>query len=109
MEMKPFVDAEMRPLTVGQRVEIRHCVGRYGETRTIQGVIQAFNALGGVTVSLESEHFTDYGRHGSTRYRRGDSFYVCNAFEWSPVLEAWHGHRVHDDFEHGHTAYCRII
>lgn len=107
--MKKFIDAEGRALGVGDRVEIKHCVGPYGQTRTIRGVIKQMNELGGVTVTLESEPFTEYGRYENAYYKAGDDFYVCGAFEWKSSLEAYFGLKVHDSYDHGHTAYCRII
>ena len=111
--MKQFLDEQGRPLKVGDGVEAKVCVGRYGETRTVRGTIKEFTQYGGVTIILAEgtvpfqEYFKGFAMRPPTK--AGDAYDVGNAFEWSRERQALVGKRVHHDFEHGHTAYCRLL
>lgn len=111
--MNRFLDEHERPLKVGDKVEAKICVGPYGETRTVRGTIKGFGQYGAVTIILAegTKPFQEYFRGYAMRppHKAGDTYDVGNAFEWSRELQKLVGKRVNRDFEHGHTAYCRLL
>jgi hypothetical protein len=74
-----LTDRTGKPLEIGQRVRVQHCVGRYGQTHVEEGVITHMGP-GGVT--LDSTH-------------------------WVTVDPD--GYHKHEDFEHGHEVWTLIV
>jgi hypothetical protein len=72
-------DRAGKPLKLGQRVRVKHCVGRYGQTRIDEGVITAVGP-GGVTLDQT---------------------------KWVTVNPR--GYYKHQDFEHGHEIWTEIV
>jgi hypothetical protein len=110
--MKRFLDELERPLGVGDRVEVKHCIGIYGQTMVVRGSIEELDQYGGILVALDQDTkpFTVYGRNISSReYMAGDRYYICNAFVYSWSLDARVGRGANLDYEHGHDFYCRLI
>ena len=108
--MYPFLDYDQQRINVGAHVEIKHCSGIYGETRTVTGIVEALDIYGGVRIKLDPGYdFTTHGRYGSHHFTSGDPYYVCNAFRFDQTLNARVGRGEHNDFEHGHAFHCKII
>ena len=111
--MKRFLDEQERPLKVGNRVEVKHAVASHGQTRTVRGTIAAFDDYGGITVTLAegTVPFQEYFKGFATKppTKAGDAYYICNAFEYDRKLKALVGKGKHEDFEHGHSFYCRLL
>jgi len=72
-------DRAGRALALGQRVRIQHCVGRYGQTQVSEGII------------------TDMGPGGVT----------LDNTRWVTVSP--NGYHRHQDFEHGHEVWTKIV
>ena len=78
--MGEFTDRNGRPLKVGQRIRVQHCIGRYGQTEIVSGVITHIVTYCGATLD-------------GNRY----------------VTIPHNGYSKHNDFEHGHEKWAEII
>ena len=111
--MTPLLDEQLRPLKVGDKVEAKVCIGRYGQTRTVRGTIKEFTQYGGVNITLAEdtvpfqEYFKGFAMRPPTK--AGDTYDISNAFEYDRKLKALMGKSETKDFEHGHTTYCRLL
>lgn len=105
--MVRFLDKNRKPLVVGDHVEIRHLVGKYGQTQTVRGVLKELNEYGGVYIVVDAgtpQFSEDMGRFGTRPVTGGDRYYVCNEYDFK--LAARVGHIKSDDFEHGYEGWC---
>lgn len=95
--MTTYFDRYGVPLEVGQRVRVQHCVGRYGQTRIVTGILRKIGQYGNVYVTTEPP--SDEGRC------------MYPKFERDPNLgeDAMRGYHEHRDFEHGHETWIEVI
>jgi hypothetical protein len=82
-----YLDRNGKPLKVGDKVEVRHTTGRYGQTRTVVGRLESIDQYHGVTIS----------GHG----------YIT--LHWTVAGNTAKGYYEHQDFEHGHENWVTIL
>jgi hypothetical protein len=70
-------------LFVGDKIRYQYCSGRYGQTQIAETV-------------LEKDHY-EYGMVDSA------------TFHWNFAQERMIGYSNHNDFEHGHETWVRVI
>jgi len=112
MNEKRYLDRNHKLLKTGDLVRCKHCVGRYGDTRTVTGTIQSFDKFGNMRLTLvkETRPFTVFGRGGYAARKVGPgSTYSCGAFRYDHKLDADVGYYRHDSYEHGHEAWVELI
>jgi hypothetical protein len=101
-----IVDKNGREIAAGQRLRVQHCVGRYGQVRVDEGVVEQLDTVyRGVT--LRMGHATKREIRGISHFvAAGELFYIALAGEFDgPVYKCM---RTHNDFEHGHEAWAEI-
>jgi hypothetical protein len=81
-------DMNNKILKKGDLVEVKHCVGRYGQTQTVQGELTDINNSGGITL---------------------DDGELYIAFPWSHKDGKSIGFDKFEDYEHGHESYVKKI
>lgn len=92
----PVFDRDGVPVEVGARVEVKRCVGRYGQTVTEQGVVIQQSEKDPVGASYgQFMYRTDAGKTEWAGVEYRNSKAVC-FLNW-------------DDFEHGHEQWVRVI
>lgn len=89
----PVVDRHGKPVHLGDRVRVQHCIGRYGQVRIDEGVVSGDGTAQYGMVPVR----TDDGRlvGADIKYTSGSPVGVC--FD------------VFDDFEHGHETWLEVI
>ena len=103
----PFVDREGVPMCLGQQLEIQHCIGPYGRTQVVKGILREIdNRYRGVTIEL-TEPTVWHAKDGNFRKEVGDSFYV--PLQGKVVDGKFVCMHTHHDFEHGHEAWARVV
>ena len=109
MREKTLFDINWQPIEVGQKIEVKICIGRYGQTETVTGIIKKIDEYQGFVIALSHDHQSlDHQRF--VRYHKpGDDYYVPGPFEFDHERNAYHGYKNHNDFEHGHEAYVKIV
>jgi len=88
-----FLDRHKHPLEIGQKVKVKHCIGRYGQTETLIGELVNIDNYGGVTIAVN-----------------GTEKYACGLFKPDFKSDSKHliGYSEHIDFEHGHEKFIEI-
>lgn len=102
-----FVDRHGVPIRLGQELEIQHCIGSYGRTQLVKGVLREIDhRYRGFTIELAAPAIW-HAKDRNIRKDVGDSFYVPLRGE---VLDGKFVcmHR-HHDFEHGHEVWARVV
>lgn len=85
MTAPAYTDRYGRALAVGRRVRVQYCVGRYGQTDIVEGVIETlYPDLAGLTLRRAD---------GSLKY----------------VNIERNGFHKFEDFEHGHERWTEIV
>jgi hypothetical protein len=100
------VDRWHQRLDVGHKVRVRHCVGRYGQTQDVEGILRELDAHGGLTIELTVPAI---GRREGRRFPLGvgDQMYI----PFNPQVQdrqLVYEHQ-HIDVEHGHLAWVELI
>lgn len=103
----PFVDRDGVPMCPGQQLEIQYCVGPYGRTQLVKGVLREIDhRYRGVTIEL-TEATVWRAKDRNIRKDVGDSFYV--PLRGEVVDGKFVCMHTHHDFEHGHEAWARVV
>ena len=104
-----IVDRHRKPLEIGQKLRVQHCVGRYGQVRIDEGVIdQIDTTFRGVTIKLTQPGYR-YFRDRREPVAAGQPLYLALSGEFDIARGQFHCYRKHDDFEHGHEAWAEIV
>jgi hypothetical protein len=101
-----YLDMNSHPLAIGQRVSIKHCVGRYGECRTATGELLEIDQYSGVRIRLNHTYTEDRGRFGRRCLVAGDETYIASVFSFKDGIQL--GFKKFEDFEHGHEEWIKI-
>lgn len=106
MSNLPLLDKNGTPIELGQSVRIKFCDGPYGQTQTVEGVIESIDRYQGCKLKLTSPA-TWRGRDHSDYRKPGDLLYV-------PMPHTLRDGKlvcdeVHNDFEHGHHAWVEVL
>jgi hypothetical protein len=106
------VDRNGTRLEKGQTVRVQHCVGRYGQTRTVTGTLDGdVDLYGGMQIVLgpETRAFSDYTKFGTKNYKAGEPYYVASVFSFDHATNRRVGYSKFDDYEHGHESWVEIV
>ena len=91
--------AEVNP---GDLVEVQHCTGRYGQTSKVRGTFVKATIYG--VYLIFDKPYTDFnGRYGSYTYETGAKVQFAISHDQGVF------HHVHNDFEHGHKTYMKLL
>lgn len=92
-------------ILAGQRLRIKHCIGRYGQTATHEGVAEQIDEWRGVRLRLDDGKIeyiplpTDLVQsHDKDIFKK-----------WPDGRTLLQGYRKHEDFEHGHEKWVEVI
>lgn len=89
--MNIYVDRNNLTIAEGQRVRVRHCVGRYGQCKETDGILDSMDPYGGMRLQIAHE-------------------LVYIPFTWERVDKGiFRGYHRHYDYEHGHETWVEII
>ena len=104
-----IVDRDRKPIEVGQKLHIRHCIGPYGQTRVDQGVIEQIDTTyRGVTLRLTQPSYRQFKDHREPA-AIGEQLYLSLPGEFDMQRGQFHCYRKFDDFEHAHEAWAEIV
>lgn len=104
--MRMLTDRHGTELEPGQDIRVQECVGRYGQTRVVEGTIEKLYAPSSVTIRLSESctPFNDEVRGNGINYlqqRKAGEIYT--------VSVPPNGYHKHDDFEHGHEVWIEVV
>lgn len=102
----PVVDRDGVLMRPGQQLEIQHCIGSYGRTQIVKGVLREIDRYYGVRIDL-TEPTIWRAKDGNSRKDVGDSFYV--SLQGEVVDGKFVCMHTHHDFEHGHEVWARVV
>lgn len=103
----PYADRDGVLMCPGQQLEIQYCIGPYGRTQVVKGILREIDhRYRGVTIEL-TEPTTWRAKDGNFRKEVGDSFYV--PLRGEVVDGKFVCMHTHHDFEHGHEAWARVV
>lgn len=106
-----ILDKNRTEITQGARLSVTRCIGRYGQTQTDIGTVEAIDtAYRGVTLKLEHESRNEF--KGAVSYLKpGDLRYISlpGQIIGTGPDAVFIALRKFDDFEHGHTAFAEVL
>ena len=106
MQEKVYYDRNGKLLEAGDVVDVKYCIGRYGQTRMVRGILKSIDNFGGVAIYLSSctEPFNVYFQGFTAKtLGPGDEHYI--AIKFNRVDGKLIGYHEHHDFEHGHETW----
>jgi len=106
---KQFVDKDGVLLQPGQSVMVQYCVGSYGRVSCITAKLLDVNLQGiELCLSCDSQPFEQHhGLLATTTVNPGDSFWI--AMHYTQADEFVRGYYVHDDAEHHHETWIKVL
>lgn len=107
IQQRQYISRNGQLIAKGARLRIQHCVGRYGQTRIDEGVVEAIDSYGGVTLKLAQATNARVGcemRHLAA----GEQLYVPLPGQIEQP-DRFICNMEHHDFEHGHKAWADVI
>lgn len=97
-----YLDMDRKPLSLGDAIELEHTTGRYGQTRTVRGILRGIDRLGGITLADPSSiRAWEAGKLNFLDQIKSE--YI--AMHWEGRVGYWE----HVDFEHGHKNYVKRL
>ena len=109
MPVKILNDRHGRQLELGQHVIVQQCIGAYGQTQRVKGVLRQLDPTYQGAVLELTEPATRHLRDHNEHVPAGKLFRVSLPGRFSAADDSWTCYKVHDDFEHGHEAWVEIV
>jgi len=97
-QMVPVLDKNLGIILIGDRVRVKRCVGRYGQTVVEEGTV--------------IEQYGNNPRHclyGQFQYRKDNGEIQTADIDYHYDKHAGVCFRRHEDFEHGHERWAEVI
>ena len=105
--MHALVDRYGVSVEVGQSVRVTQCVGRHGQTQTLEGVVEVVHVDGAVGIELVlTTPAYQYMRDRREPRAIGSRMFVAAVGRSQDAVFVWHS--VVEDIEHGHEAWLEV-
>lgn len=95
-----FVDRHGTKLAAGDHIRIKECIGRYGQTAIVSGVIKEFQQYGNLILILDHPISRTGYQHIVRYYQAGDRYLVGVPYG---------GYFKNNDFEHAHEQWVEKL
>jgi hypothetical protein len=96
----PVVDRHDKPIHLGDKLRIQHCVGRYGQTMITEFVATEAH----LPYTQLNFPCKPYWHSNNQQLSSG-----VVGFDYDAVRKVLRGHHVHNDFEHGHETWIEVV
>jgi len=96
----PVFDRNGKPICLGDRIRVKRCIGRYGQTVTEEGVV--------VEQSPREDQKTQTS-FGQLAYRDKNGSLQYAAVEFDRATKRGVCYHKHNDFEHGHERWVEVL
>ena len=87
-----YLDKDGNPLVENKEYKVQHCIGIYGQTKTTVGKLKSVDSYGGMYLYDIKEY--------------QDVQYIASIFEHIGN-HTLRGHKILNDFEHGHESWIK--
>ena len=106
--IREYIDKNGDPVECGCSVRIKFCDGPYGQTQTVEGVIEKIDQYSGAYVRLATAA-VDRTRDGLRHLKPGDGMYVPLPYTYRFSDGKYICSKSHNDYEHGHEAWVEVL
>jgi hypothetical protein len=106
-----FFDRHLVELAIGDKVRCQYCVGRYGQTRQIEGILESIDPAHRTITVKATDGGPEREFHGNDLCWRGLRMGVFDAYNRPPEFpNDWFvGYYRHNDYEHGYESWVEVL